>query len=423
MTAMRTAAAAALSAAVLAACVAKAAPPRPHSEMAHDRQSFDQIQRGRYLAIAGDCSACHTDPGGKSYAGGRVIPTPFGDLVAPNLTPDLTTGIGAWSDDDFVNALQIGEGDDGTHLYPAMPYPYYTKMPRDDILAIRAYLSTLQPVHNEVHSNQLPFPFDIRWGMIGWNWLYFTPGRFAPVAGKSPEWNRGAYLVQGPGHCGACHTAKNFAGGDDTDHALMGGVLQGWFSPNVTADPHSGIGGWSVGQIVEYLKTGRNEIGAATGPMAEVIADSTSKLTDGDLKAIAVYLKDLKAAPPAIKPVSTEDPAMKAGEAIYVDECSACHARDGTGVAKLFPAMKENPNVQSQDPTTLIRVVLHGTQNVATPLAPTGPSMPAFGWKLTDKQTADVLTYVRNSWGNAAGAVSAGDVKSGREQQVSEGLP
>ena len=382
-----------------------------------DGQSFDQISRGRYLAMAGDCAACHTVPGGKPYAGGRPLATPFGTLLAPNLTPDRETGIGAWSNDQFVAALRDGTFPGG-HLYPAMPYTYYTKMTSDDALAIRAYLATLEPVRNEVVANQLPFPFDIRASMIGWNALFFTPGVFRPVTGKSAEWNRGAYLVEGLGHCGACHTEKNFLGGDHSSRALQGGVLQGWFSPNVTADSHVGIGSWSVDDIVQYLATGHNRIAAATGPMAEVVTDSTSKLSHDDLAAIATYLKDDQpaggSAPPT--PIAADDSTMRAGAAIYVDQCAACHAAAGTGIVGLFPSLKGSPSVQSVDATSLIRVVLEGARSVATDPAPTGPAMPSFGWKLSDDQVAAVLTYIRNSWGNAAAAVSAGDVGKSRKQ-------
>lgn len=424
MIAMRSAA---LTCALLltGACGAAAAEmmTSPRAEIAHDLQAFDQIERGRYLATLADCTACHTEPGGAPYAGGRLLATPFGNLAAPNITPDIESGIGSWSDDDFVNALQNGRGHGGTRLYPAMPYTYYSKMSRDDILAIRAYLDAVEPVYHPVNANQLPFPFNIRTSLIGWDWLFFTPGRFQPVAGKSDEWNRGAYLVQGPGHCGMCHTAKNSFGGDETDHALQGGVLQGWFSPNVTGDPRRGIGGWSIEEIVAYLKTGQNRTGFATGPMAEVVTDSTSHLTDGDLRAIAMYLKDQRSPQAQVAPLDANDPAMKAGQAIYVDQCSACHNRDGSGVPGIFPALKGNPDVQSDDPTTLVRVVLHGTQNVATPEAPTGPSMPAYGWQLNDKQAASVITYIRNSWGNAAAAVPESAVSTGRAQALSQGVP
>lgn len=390
---------------------------------AADRQAFDQIERGRYLAAVGDCAACHTAPGGKLYAGGLAIATPFGTLIGSNLTPDRETGIGDWSDDDFVNGMQQGRGRGGAYLYPAMPYTYYTKVTREDALAIRAYLATLDPVYNKVVSNQLPFPFNIRLSMAFWNALFFTSGRFEPIAGKSDDWNRGAYLVEGLGHCGMCHTAKNALGGDKASHALQGGALQGWFSPNLTGDPRIGLGSWPVDDVVTYLKTGHNGIELATGPMSEVIMDSTSQMTDADLKAIAVYLKDQSPQnDTSPKALPAENPTMRAGQAIYIDNCAACHTTAGTGIPSLFSALKGSPSVQSADPISLIRVVLQGAQSVATERAPTGPSMPALGWKLTDEQVAAVITYIRNSWGNAAVPVSASDVKSTR-QQLSQAAP
>lgn len=380
-------------------------------ETAHNTQAYDEIARGRYLATLGDCAACHTREGGKPYAGGEPIETPFGIVLAANITPDPDTGIGSWTDDDFVTALQQGKGKDGVHLYPAMPYPYFAKMSRDQILAIRAYLDTLEPVHNAVETDQLPFPFKFRLGMVFWNALFFRGAAFEPVAGKSNEWNRGGFIVEGPGHCAACHTPKNFLGGDKNGEALQGATLQGWFAPDLTNDPRNGISDWSAADIVAYLKTGHNEHAAASGTMAQVIEDSTSNMRDSDLKAIASYLKDLPAPNPSTAPaVAQNDPAMRAGQAIYVDNCEACHAGDGSGVANLVPPLKDSPIVQSVDPTTLARVVLHGTRNVATAQAPTGPAMPALGWKLTNQQTAAVLTYIRNAWGNAAPAVSAGEV-------------
>jgi mono/diheme cytochrome c family protein len=378
-------------------------------ETAHNVQDYGEIARGRYLAILGDCAACHTDPGGKPYAGGEAIDTPFGIVASANISPDVETGIGAWSDVDFVGALQQGKGKNGIRLYPAMPYPYFAKMSRDDILAIRAYLGTLEPVHGAVKTDQLPFPFKFRFGLVFWNALFFDGTPFQPDAAKSAEWNRGAYIVEGPGHCGACHTPKNFLGGDKPGDALQGAALQGWFAADLTGKKRSGLGDWSSDDIVAYLKSGHNAHAAATGTMAQVIADSTSQMRDNDLKAIATYLKD-QPAPRQATPqaVAATDPAMRAGQAIYVDNCAACHARDGSGVAKLIPPLKDSPTVQSPDPTTLGHVLLHGTQNVATAAALTGPSMPAFGWKLTDQQAAAVLTYVRNSWGNAAPAVTTG---------------
>src|SRR5689334_2563096 len=224
-------------------------------------QDFSEIARGRYLANAADCGSCHTVPGsGRPFAGGRTIETPFGNLVSPNITPDRDTGIGTWSDDQFDAAVRAGRARAGARLYPAMPFPYYARMSREDVRAIRAYLSTIEPVHNQVTSNTLPFPFDLRWSMIVWNALYFRSGEFHPDPNKSGEWNRGAYLVQGPGHCGACHTPKTFLGGDKTSKAFHGYTLQGWTAPDITRGP---LGAWSAADIADYLKTGHNSYAAA----------------------------------------------------------------------------------------------------------------------------------------------------------------
>jgi mono/diheme cytochrome c family protein len=381
-----------------------------------DKQDFSQVEKGHYLTIVGDCSACHTLPGsGHAFAGGRPIETPFGRLLAPNITPDPQTGIGAWTDDEFVNALTKGTGRHGDRLYPAMPYTYYTKVTRDDALAIRAYLNTVPAVHNPVIADQLPFPFNIRQSMIGWDMLFFKSGAFQPVAGKSAEWNRGAYLAEGLGHCGMCHTPKNFIGGDKTSEKLQGYVLQGWFAPNITNDARLGLGGWSVGDITTYLKTGHNRTSAATGLMSETLNLSTSHMSDDDLNAIATYLKDQPAGQPESSPPPPDQTAMKAGAAIYADECAGCHTASGKGMAGLFPSLNGSPVVQQRDPTTLLHIVLRGARSVGTAGAPTAPAMPAFAWVLGDDQVAAVLTYIRNSWGNAAPAVDAGEAGKARE--------
>ena len=258
-----------------------------------DPQSFEVIAHGRYMATAADCTACHTAKGGQPFAGGGALETPFGTLLAPNITPDVATGIGGWTDDQFVNAVRAGIGHGGIHLYPAMPYTYYTKLTREDVIAIRAYLDTVQPVRNLVRANQLPFPFNQRETMVGWNELYFTPGELKPDPSKSAEWNRGAYLVAGAEHCGLCHTPKNALGGDENSHAMQGSVLQSWYAPNLTGSRRIGTGDWTVDDITLYLKTGRNRYDIASGPMADAVTHSTSHLTDADLRAIAVYLKDL----------------------------------------------------------------------------------------------------------------------------------
>src|SRR6202043_2877668 len=257
-----------------------------------DRQAFQQIEKGHYLTTVADCFACHTVPNvGKPFAGGRAIETPFGVITSSNITPDTDTGIGAWSDEQFDNAVRKGVRPDGSRLYPAMPYPAYTRMTRDDVLAIRAYLATVEPVHQPVRSNTLPFPFNVRTAMRAWDALDFTPGEFVPDSRQSAAWNRGAYLVQGPGHCTACHTSKTMLGGDKPNDNLRGFNLQGWFAPDITGDNNQGLGQWSEADITEYLKTGHNRFPAAIGPMTEEIVNATSQYSDSDLAAIATYLK------------------------------------------------------------------------------------------------------------------------------------
>ncbi len=383
---------------------------------AQDTQSFDRIERGRYLAVLGDCTGCHTAPGGAPFAGGLALQTPFGTLVAPNITPDPETGIGNMTNEEFLAALHEGRGHNGKRLYPAMPYPAYTKMTDDDVLAMRAYLATVAPVTNQVVSNQLPFPFNIRLSLVFWNGLEFTSGRYQPNPQKSAVWNRGAYIVQGAAHCGTCHTPKTLLGGDKNSAALTGATLQGWFAPDITNDPRKGIGGWSRDDLVQYLKTGANKWTLASGPMAEAVSHSTSRMSDEDILAIATYLKDSGGGPASARPqpVAADNDAMRAGAAIYKDSCAACHKDSGEGEVNLFPRLAGSALAQSDDPTTLVRVVLHGTRAVSTSGAPTAPAMPAFDWRLGDAQVAAVLTYIRNNWGNAAGSVSASTVASQR---------
>jgi mono/diheme cytochrome c family protein len=377
-----------------------------------DRQAFDRIERGRYLAVVADCAGCHTAPGGPPFAGGLALQTPFGTLVTPNITPDRETGIGSWTDEEFVAAMHEGRGRGGMRLYPAMPYPAYTKMTRDDVLSILAYFKTIEPVHNAVTVNQLPFPFNIRLGMAFWNFLNFAPGPFQPDPQKSSEWNRGAYLVQGAGHCGTCHTPKTLLGGDQTGAPLAGATLQDWFAPNITTDPRKGIGTWPLDEVVHYLKTGTNSWTLASGPMAEAVVHSTSLMTNEDLAAIATYLKDSGKAVSTSHPtsVSANDAAMRAGAAIYKDNCAACHKDSGVGESALFPSLSGSGLVQSDDVTTLARLILQGSRAIATPDNPTAPAMPAFDWRLNDAQIAAVLTFIRNSWGNAAAPVAASTV-------------
>ena len=405
---MRFVRAAAAAAAVALITGAMAATPGAAVQGAANGQT---IADGKYLAAAGDCVACHTASGGAPFAGGTVIQTPFGRLIGPNLTPDQATGIGAWTDDQFVRAVKYGIGHNGAHLYPGLPYVYFNEVPRADILKIRAYLNTLPPVNNNIVSNQLPFPFDIRFLMTGWNLLFFPDhGDFQPDPSQSADWNRGAYLVQGLGHCAACHTPKNAFGGDRMSDEFEGYVVDGANAPALVDSANDGLGAWSVDEIAIYLKTGHNAYADASGAMSSVITHSTSNLTLADDRAIAVYLKSLPGRQTAPQPIAATDPAMVAGMHVYADECAACHMTGGTGEPGLVPALRASPVVAADKPVTLTHVVLNGARSVATEAAPTASAMPAFRGILDDEEIADVLTYVRNSWGNAAPAVTADQV-------------
>ena len=382
--------------------------------VALDLQAADQVTRGQYLAVAGDCAACHTSPSGKPFAGGLPIETPFGTLLSANITPDRQAGIGAWSDDEFVHSMQQGIAPGGMHLYPAMPYPSFTHVTRDDLLALRAYLSTLDAVSDPVATNRLPFPFNIRASVIVWNALNFSPGEFRADPTRSAEWNRGAYLVNGLGHCGACHTPKNLLGGDKSAAPLSGAAVLGWYAPPLDDNTRTGLGAWRVEDIVSYLKSGWGGGQAATGTMALVVANSSSQLSDADLHSIAVYLKAIAAPAQAPAPLDKTTASMRSGKALYIANCSACHTSSGEGVAGLAPTLANSAIVQAASTDTLLDVVLNGAQAVATDAAPTAPGMPAFGWQLSDEQIAALLTYIRNDWGNAGSAVAASDVRAMR---------
>ncbi|OSI65559.1 alcohol dehydrogenase [Bradyrhizobium canariense] len=385
-----------------------------------DQQEFTVIERGRYLSTLSDCGGCHTVPGGKPFAGGRPIETPFGNIVSPNITPDLETGIGAWSDKQFDDALRRGIGWTGMHLYPAMPYNAYSRMSSDDVLAIRAYLGSLEPVRQSRNPNTLPFPFNVRSLMAVWNKLYFTAAEYEADPAKSEEWNRGKFIVDGPAHCGACHAPKTILGGDQKDKYLQGANLQGWSAPDITNDPRTGLGSWTAEDVVLYLKTGHNRFSAATGPMAEAVELSTSKMTDADTMAIANYLKSLPGkGSEGRAPSSADGDMMTAGKAIYRDQCSACHGIEGKGVAYLFPSLGASAIARSDDPTTVIRILLRGARSVSTKAEPTAPGMPSYGGQLDDHQIAAVLNYVRNSWGSASPAIEAKDVTRVRSQVTS----
>ena len=376
--------------------------------------SEETIARGKALVTAGDCAGCHTADPAKPFAGGKRIDTPFGGIFAPNLTPDRATGIGGWTDPDFTRALRFGVAPDGSHYYPAFPYSYFTKMTKDDTLAIRAYLATQTAVANRNKPPELRWPLNYRVLMRAWNYLFFRPGLFEPDQSKSAEWNRGGYLVTGLGHCGACHTPKNALGADKREAAFSGGQLDGWFAPRLDNAARTGLKSWSVEDITEYLQSGRNARSHSGGPMAEVVVGSTSKMSDADVRAMAVYLKSLPAGPPEAKVTPPSEAEMKEGQAIYAHACIACHEADGSSAPRIYPPLPGNALLQSENPASTLRVILDGAQTVTTPRAPNTGSMPAYAKDLSDAQVAAVTNYIRNSWGNAAPPVTASDVQKAR---------
>jgi mono/diheme cytochrome c family protein len=376
---------------------------------AHADASADLIAKGKALTEAGDCGSCHTADPAKPFAGGKRIPTPFGGIYSANLTPDRNTGLGLWRDEDFLRAMRFGEGPDGSRYYPAFPYPHFTKLTRDDIFAIRAYLNTLSPVNNTPPPNELRWPLNYRGLMGAWNFLFFKPGIFEPDQNKSAAWNRGGYLVEGAGHCGACHTPKNFLGAEKRDARFAGDTVDGWFAPRLDGATRGGLKSWTADDIAEYLLSGRNGHSHASGPMAQVVLSSTSHMSEADVRAMAVYLKDISAGPPepAVAPPSPTQ--MSNGEKLYKGACVACHELDGSSAPHIYPPLPGNANLQSANPASTIRIVLDGAETITTPRAPNTGSMPNYV-KWSDQDVADVVTYIRNAWGNAAPAATAEEV-------------
>jgi mono/diheme cytochrome c family protein len=412
------AAAAGLSAAAVGAAVSQTAPRVPEGHVATAPQflvaplaagASDQVRQGRDLVILGDCVACHTPGGRPPFSGGRAVNTPFGAIYSANLTSDPQTGIGNWTPDQFWRAMHEGKGARGEHLYPAFPYPWFTKVSRADSDAMLAYLKTVPAVNAAPPANRLIPPLGFRPVMGVWNALFFKPSAWTPDNGRSAEWNRGSYIVNSLGHCGACHTPKNLLGADKKNADFQGGVLDHWLAYDLTGEPRYGLGGWSKTDIVEYLKTGRNSRANSTGAMAEVVSDSTSLMSDGDLNAVAEYLKSLPAGATAGVPAA-DGKAMRAGQAIFEDACTGCHKEGGVGQPGFFPPLKGSAGLQSPDANNTVRVILTGARTAPTPTRPTPLSMPSFAWKLSDEQIADVATYVRNAWGNRAAPVDPGQV-------------
>jgi mono/diheme cytochrome c family protein len=379
------------------------------------------IARGEYLATAGDCAACHTARDGQRYAGGRALATPFGDVPAPNITPDPETGIGQWSFDDFWRALHDGRGRHGQLLYPVFSYTSFTKVTRDDALAIFAYLKSLPEVHRPNSEPGLDFPYNVRKSLLAWRALYFKPGVFQPDPAKSPEWNRGAYLVQGLGHCNECHTTRDSLGGIEQDRHLTGGQIpaMNWYAPDLSTQAGGGLAGWSAPDIVDLLKTGQSAKGSAFGPMADVVRLSTQHMTDADLQSIAVYLQSL----PPRAPVVAAAPFKRAasheqGGKLYAQRCADCHGDNGQGVAGIYPPLDGNTSVTEPTGINATRSVLLGGFAPVTAGNPQPYSMPPFAQQLSDEDVAAVVSYIRQSWSNQAGAVQAADVSTYRHTPI-----
>jgi mono/diheme cytochrome c family protein len=388
----------------------------PHAPGVAASDGAAQVARGRYLALAGNCAACHTARGGPAYAGGREVRTPFGDIYSSNLTPDAKAGLGAWSADDFWRALHHGKSKDGRRLYPAFPYPNYTKVSRADADALFAYLRTLAPVSSANRENTLRFPYNQPLLLAGWRALYFRPEVYENEPAQSAQWNRGAYLVQGLGHCNACHTSRDPLGGSNLKEDLAGGLIPvlNWYAPALAGEGQGNAQSGAAGHVAKLLKTGVSEKGAAYGPMAEVVYSSLQHLDDADIQAMAGYLQSLPPppeppAPPAVNPLQMMR-VMDAGAKLYAKHCADCHGAEGAGQAPAYPPLAGNRSLALPSAVNPIRLVLNGGYPPGTAGNPRPYGMPPFRLVLSNDEVAAVLTYARNSWGNKGGPVSSVDV-------------
>lgn len=379
------------------------------------------VARGRYLATAGNCVTCHTKPGGRPYAGGLDFRTPFGVLYSTNITTDKKTGIGSWSFADFYNAIKYGVRPDGTNLYPAFPYTDFARMTDEDIASLYLFMRTVRPVHAPATPDELRFPYSLRPLLAVWKVLFHDPATYTPDPARSQAFNRGAYLVEGLGHCGACHTPRNLLGAGREDLALTGGVYQDkvrfghyrkWSAVNLTPAP-SGLAAWSKNDIVAYLKHGVNKRSVVNGPMREVVMNSTRHLSDGDLEAIATYLKGIPANSQAMGP-APDGKTSSDGAIVYTVFCGSCHLPTGHGDAILGVSLAKNAIVQASDPSSLINVILYGPLLPGHPFSVNRTSMKMLGKRLSDRDIADVASYVRSSFGNDAGRVTSEQVKAHR---------
>jgi mono/diheme cytochrome c family protein len=376
------------------------------------------VARGAYLARAGNCMACHTERGGTPFAGGRAIETPFGTVYAGNLTPDKATGIGDWSQDDFWRALHDGRSKDGHLLVPAFPYPNYTLVTRADADSIYAFLRSLPPVARPNTPHRLRWPYSTQAALAVWRALYFTPAEYKDDPAKSAAWNRGAYLVGGLGHCGACHAPRNALGASSEMMDLSGGLIpmQNWYAPSLTSAAEAGVGAWELPQITRLLQTGLAPRGAVLGPMAEVVLQSTQHLAPADLDAMALFLKALPQGGPATEVSGAAmGPAMaQQGAKLYTDHCAQCHGDKGEGVPGAYPALAGNRAVTLPVTANLVQVVLGGGFPPSTAGNPRPFGMPPFATVLSDAEVAAVISHIRASWGNHAFAI--GELTVGQQR-------
>jgi mono/diheme cytochrome c family protein len=379
------------------------------------------IERGEYLARAGDCVACHAAPGGKEFAGGRAMPTPFGDLFVPNITPDDETGIGLWTAADFYRMMHSGVSRDGSLLYPAMPFASYTKVTREDSDSIFAYLMSVSPVRQKNRPHELRFPYNQRELLLGWRALYLKEGEYTADAKQSVQWNRGAYLVQGLGHCTMCHTEINALGGSNASKAFEGGMIpnQNWYAPSLTSNREAGLGDWPIKDISDLLQTGISHRGTVYGPMAEVVYNSLQYISDADIEAMAVYLKALPtgdAGTPIPDSARLVAPSvMELGTRLYGKQCAVCHGDEGKGQPPIYPPLAGNQSIVMASPVNSLRMVLNGGYPPGTAKNPRPHGMPPFAHLLTDAEVAAVMTYVRVAWGNVGTPVTTAQANEMRK--------
>lgn len=388
------------------------------------------VKRGEYVARLGDCVACHSVPGGAPFAGGYEMATPMGSIFTTNITPDPETGIGRYSLAEFDRAIRSGVAADGHRLYPAMPYPSYSKFSDEDIRALYAFfMNEVEPANQKNQDSKIPWPLNMRWPIALWNGVFAPQEAYQNKPDQDALWNRGAYIVQGPGHCGSCHTprgvAMNEKGLDETSPLyLSGALLDGWYAPSLRQDHNTGLGRWSEQEIVQYLKIGRNVHSVVTGTMTEAFNNSTQYMTDDDLAGIARYLASLPGDPsrdgPAWDPAQaralTAADMEKPGATTYVAKCSSCHGLDGKGQGQWMPPLAGASSSLSHENATIINLTLNGSERVVAQGIPDAYRMPPYRNQLNDQEMAEVLTFVRTAWGNHGGAVTPQEVAELRER-------